>query len=204
MKLPGDTPQLQDNARSIKFFDLFCGGGGSSLGAKQAGAIPIAGLDVLPVACKAYELNLKPARACCCDVRDFDPAAIVRNHGPVDLLLASPECVAHSLARGKRLGSEESKSLAFEVIRFARIMSPRWLVVENVPQMRYWSRFSSWCRTLEELGYKLLICNLKAYEFGVPQTRSGLFVIGDRFRKPVYPRRYKKLSAVASCIIGSV
>lgn len=186
----------------VRFFDLFCGAGGSSLGAIQAGAISAGGLDLSPVACRAFELNVRGAKAYCTDICHFDPGIILREHGRVDLLLASPECVAHSIARGNRPACEASRGLAFEVIRFARIMQPRWLVVENVPPMRTWPLFGEWCDRLRKLGYHLRICQLNAFDFGVPQTRMRLFVLGDREQEPVSPRADRKDGAVARSIIG--
>jgi predicted RNA methylase len=47
----------------IRTFDLFCGGGGSSIGAKSAGAIPLGGVDLWPVATAAFEANIRGAKA---------------------------------------------------------------------------------------------------------------------------------------------
>lgn len=186
----------------VRFFDLFCGAGGSSLGARQAGAIPVGGVDSWAAACQAYELNVKGARAYRSDIRHFDPKIVLAQHDRIDILLASPECVAHSIARGNRRGCELSRALAFEVIRFAQVLHPRWLVVENVPLMRNWPLFSEWCDRLRELGYHLRICQLNAFDFGVPQTRLRLFVLGDREQQPDSPRPYRRKSAVARSIIG--
>ncbi|MCX7590179.1 MAG: DNA cytosine methyltransferase [Kiritimatiellae bacterium] len=186
----------------VRLFDLFCGAGGSSLGAVQAGAISVGGLDYWATACRAFELNVKGAKAYCSDVRSFNPKIILAQHGKIDMLLASPECVAHSVARGSRQGCELSRALAFEVIRFARILQPRWLVVENVPLMRNWSLFGVWCNHLRELGYYMRICQLNAFDFGVPQTRIRLFVLGDRESQPRLPRSYCKEFAIARSIVG--
>ena len=103
------------------------------------------------------------------------------------MLLASPECTHHSVAKGNKPRSEKSKQLAYEVIRFAKQMQPRWIVVENVIQMRKWGCFPDWLSQLELLGYRIAIQTLQAARFGVAQTRRRLFVICDRTRPPNLP-----------------
>jgi DNA (cytosine-5)-methyltransferase 1 len=122
--------------------DLFCGGGGSSIGALGAGVQPVGGVDVWPIATSAYSLNVPGATAFTCDLNDLEPRTILDELGPIDLLLASPECTHHSVAKGNKPRNEESKQLAFQVQRFAKVLRPRWLVVENVIQMQSWPSFA--------------------------------------------------------------
>lgn len=60
----------------VRAFDLFCGGGGSSLGAKSAGATPVGGVDLWPVATAAYQVNLPGAKVFCDDLANLDPQAM--------------------------------------------------------------------------------------------------------------------------------
>jgi site-specific DNA-cytosine methylase len=80
---------------------------------------------------------------------ESDPWEVTAKVGPIDLLLASPECTSHSVAKGKAPRCEKSRQTAFEVIRYAQAFRPRWLVVENVPQMLLWFRFQEW---LDQIG----------------------------------------------------
>lgn len=84
---------------SLRFHDMFCGAGWSTLGAYMAGATPVVGLNHWPVACTSYEANHAHAgaQAACVDVVTQDP----RRYPPADILLASPECTHHSYARGR-------------------------------------------------------------------------------------------------------
>jgi DNA (cytosine-5)-methyltransferase 1 len=123
--------------------------------------------------------------------------------GHIDILLASPECIAHSIARGgKRYDTDElSKALAYEVIRFAKVLKPRWVVVENVVQMSRWDCFRDWCKELSDVGYNVLACKLNALHFGVPQRRVRLFVIGDRHNFPTDPKPLAITRVTASDVI---
>ena len=185
-------------------FDLFCGGGGSSLGAKSAGATPVGGVDLWSIATDAYQANLPDTRVFCDDVASLDPRAISKELGPIELLLASPECTHHSVAKGNRPRSEESKQLAFQVIRFAEAFLPRWIVVENVIQMRSWPSFANWLAQLHSLGYKTIAPTLDAELFGVPQARRRLFVICDREQIPQLPRTYRKRDATIATALKKV
>jgi DNA (cytosine-5)-methyltransferase 1 len=74
---------------------------------------------------------------------------------------------------------------------------PRWIVVENVTQMRQWRRFKSFISGLKELGYHIREQTLNAKDFGVPQDRRRLFIICDRVRLPpkIVPRSGKEKPA---------
>src|SRR5438046_3129878 len=104
--------------RKIQAFDLFCGGGGSSIGAKLAGATPVGGVDMWSVGTDAYSENFPGAETYTTDISRLRPKKILDDLGPIDLLLASPECTHHSIAKGNKPRSEFSKQLAYHVIRF--------------------------------------------------------------------------------------
>jgi DNA (cytosine-5)-methyltransferase 1 len=104
--------------RDVSVFDLFCGGGGGSLGAKIAGARPIGGVDLWPVATEAFALNFPRATVYSRDLRRLKPSQVAQDVGRVDMLIASPECTNHSVAKGNKPRCEDSKELAFQVIRF--------------------------------------------------------------------------------------
>ncbi len=100
--------------------------------------------------------------------------------GQIDLLLASPECRNHTCAKGSAPRDEASRATAMQVVRYARLLRPRWLVLENVVYMRPWSRYEELKSLLEAIGFRLSEHTLDASDFGVPQTRRRLFLVGDR------------------------
>lgn len=168
----------------VRAIDLFCGAGGSSWGARQAGVEILAGFDAWALAGQAYLENFSEARFYESFLEDLDPERIHGELGSIDLLLASPECTNHSPAKGKGPRCEKSKATAFQVIRFARVFQPRWIVVENVTSMRAWTRYAEFVGALRSLGYHVTPQILNAKEFGVPQSRRRLFLMCDRDREP--------------------
>ena len=175
----------------VRALDLFCGAGGSSWGARDAGVEIVAAFDLWPLAGEAHDTNFPEAEFIPGRLEDHDVEALVKRLGSIDLILASPECTNHSPAKGNKPRCEESKGTAFQVARFAEAFKPRWLVIENVVNMRKWTRFAEFKTALENLGYKLQEQVLNAAQFGVAQSRRRLFLLADREQTPskVIPRK---------------
>ena len=172
----------------MRAVDLFCGAGGSSLGAAAAGVEIVAGFDVWPVAGWVYRVNFPRVRFYPCDLAALDESDIrvIRDDlGPVDLLLASPPCTDHSPARGARPPSPAGLDLPWCVWRFAAVFLPRWIVVENVIGMRRWHGFRAFLHALMHLGYCVRAQILDAADFGVPQRRRRLYIVCDREVEPL-------------------
>jgi DNA (cytosine-5)-methyltransferase 1 len=169
----------------------------------MAGAIPVAGLDMWSLATDAYAENFQNATTYNLKASSLKPQTILEDVGKIDLLLASPECTAHSVAKGKKEGCEKSRETAFEVIRFAKVLQPRWIVVENVIQMQRWPRFDEWKTKLVRLGYKMTSGVLDASCFGTPTSRRRLFVICDKEREPTLPFKTVETSKTVADILGS-
>ena len=176
----------------MRTLDLFCGAGGSSWGAKRAGATIVAGIDAYDRAIEAFRQNFPDARAISERLEKLDPVRLRRKVGKIDLLLASPECTNHSPAKGAGPRCEKSKRTALQVVRFADAFRPKHLVIENVVNMRRWSRYEEMLADLNTIGYRLKPYVLNAANFGVPQSRRRLFIVGEYKAEPTplkAPRR---------------
>ena len=169
---------------AIRGVDIFCGAGGSSAGARAAGVEIVAGVDMCPTATATFAANFPAAHVVTSRLEDLPMEVFKERVGPIDLLLASPECRNHTCAKGSAPRNEASRATAMQLVRYARLLRPRWLVLENVVYMRPWSRYLELKSRLEELDYRLAEHTLDASEFGVPQTRRRLFLVGDRERCP--------------------
>src|SRR5688572_5960894 len=93
------------------------------------------------IATDTYRSNFPDADIRTARLEDLQPSRIRRKIGSVDILLASPECTNHSCAKGAIPRDEASRATAMQVIRYAKALRPRWLVLENVVHMRPWSRY---------------------------------------------------------------
>lgn len=168
----------------IRAIDLFCGAGGSSWGAQLAGVDIVAGFDAWLAAKEAFQANFPKASFFHAFLEDLNPASVKRKVGPIDLILASPECRSHSLARGAGSRCDHSRNTAFQVTRFAAVFKPRWIVIENVVTMRSWVKYGAFKRSLADLGYNISEQVLNAADFGVPQQRRRLFLLCDSKVEP--------------------
>jgi DNA (cytosine-5)-methyltransferase 1 len=181
----------------IRALDIFCGAGGSSAGAQSAGAKIVGGIDSWDLATLTFRDNFNKALV---ETRELGPSsrpASGMSAGDIDLVMASPECTNHSPAKGSRPRSEKSRRTSHYVLNFAKRLKPRWIVLENVVQLRSWKGYDPLLDDLRDLGYCIRPQILNAAEFGVPQTRRRLFVLCDRDRdpRPVKSRKRKRRSA---------
>lgn len=170
--------------KKIRALDLFAGAGGSSLGAQKAGVHVRAAVDTWSLARKTYLDNFSETRFFKHKCETLDPQRVLKEVGPIDLLLASPDCTNHTCAKGNSPRSEASRNTAFQVVRFARVLRPRWIVIENVVHMRSWKKYNRLLDALRALGYLIREQVLNAADYGVPQSRKRLFIVGDMKVEP--------------------
>lgn len=163
----------------MKFVDLFCGGGFGARGAVAAGAKPILAVDAWDLAALTYQDNFPEAEVVCAPIEDLDPFKLARKYQP-DVLLTSPECTSHSIARGSKPGSEKSRETAIGIVPWVKAMNPRWVVIENVRRMKKWERHNELVETVKALGYTVSDLHLNAADFGAAQARKRMFLVCDR------------------------
>ncbi len=163
----------------LRFVDLFCGAGFGARGAVNANGVPLLAVDSWKLATKTYSANFPTADVTCSLIEDLDPKKLARRYKP-DVLLTSPECTSHSIARGSKLGSERSRETAIGIVPWLEAMRPRWLIVENVNRMKQWDRHDELVRTIESHSYKVNDLYLNAADFGAPQSRKRMFLVCDR------------------------
>lgn len=163
----------------LKFVDLFCGGGFGARGAVTAGAKPILAVDSWDLATKTYASNFSDAEVICSPIEKLKPKQLAERHKP-DVLLTSPECTSHSIARGAKPKCEKSRETAIGIIPWIKAMNPRWLIVENVNRMKQWERHNELITSIKSHGYSVNDLLLNAADFGTPQSRKRMFLVCDR------------------------
>lgn len=161
--------------KTLTCVDLFAGMGGTSLGASQAGLRVLVSANHWVAAVATHRLNHPEVDHYCQDLQQAD----FYTWPDFDVLLASPACQGHSKARGKeRPRHDATRSTAWAVVSAAEAKRPRYLVVENVEDYTRWQLYPQWRSCLEALGYSLTEQVLNAADFGVPQERRRLFIVG--------------------------
>ncbi|BBO80423.1 DNA methyltransferase [Desulfosarcina ovata subsp. sediminis] len=163
----------------LKFIDLFCGGGFGARGAVWGGGTPLLAIDSWKLATETYKANFPDTTVIQGKIEDIDPLQYKRKFKP-KILLTSPECTAHSIARGAKPGSERSRETALGMFPWIETFKPRWVIVENVNRMKKWDRHEEIIVGLEKSGYSVSQLLLNASEFGTPQSRKRLFLLCDR------------------------
>lgn len=190
--------------RTFRVADLFCGAGGTSSGARRAIQTLGAELDLVavnhwPVAIATHSRNHPGARHHCVDLDAARPEQIVPE-GALDLLMASPECVFFSRARGGRPIHDQARMSAWHVQRWASALDVRCILVENVPEFRDWGPllanghpdrtkkglyFQAWVQALLAMGYEVSWRLLNAADYGDATTRTRFFLQARKDGLPI-------------------
>lgn len=166
----------------MRAIDLFAGAGGFSTGAAMAGCSVVWAANHWPAAVQVHANNHPEALHVCQDLQQADWTQVPRH----ELLMASPACQGHSRARGKeRPHHDAQRSTAWAVVSAAEFHRPAVVLVENVPEYTRWLLFPAWCAAMHALGYALAPMILDAADFGVPQHRRRLFIVGTRSKHPI-------------------
>lgn len=163
----------------LRTVDLFCGAGGSSVGARMAGAQIVAAVDSDPLAVATYRANFPEAKVVQGRLDGTNGVQLLSDVGRIDLILASPECTNHSIARGGRAIDAASLESGLYVLPFLRAWQPRFLVLENVSRMQRWDGWPTLLRELTKARYHCSVVILDAQQFGVPQARRRMFLLAS-------------------------
>ncbi|CYU90473.1 DNA methylase [Streptococcus suis] len=165
----------------MKFLDLFAGIGGFRLGMERAGHECVGFCEIDQFARKSYKAihNTEGEFEFHDITRVTDES--VRGIGRVDVICGGFPCQAFSIA-GKRAGFEDTRgTLFFEIARFASILRPKYLFLENVTGLLNHDNgntFETILGALDELGYDAEWQVFNSKNFGVPQNRERVFIIG--------------------------
>lgn len=169
---------------SYNGIDIFSGAGGLSLGAEMAGVKVRYAIEVDKSAASTYRRNHKEATVLCDDIREIDPNNLNDKDNPVFIILGGPPCQGFSMANTMSRNMNNPKNFLFkEFVRFVDAVRPEWFVLENVSGMKRMNHGETitmieYC--FRELGYNVKSKVLWAHEFGVPQKRNRLFMVGNR------------------------
>jgi len=190
--------------KRIHAADLFCGAGGTSTGLLQACArldrrVELTAVNHWQLAVETHAKNHPRARHACEDLATMDPRKAIPG-GKLDLLVASPECTHHSVARGGKPVNDQSRASAWCILRWATALHIDRILIENVREFTSWGpigsngrplksrrgeTFQTFLEALRSLGYRVDWRVLNAADFGDATTRERLFVQAVRGRRQI-------------------
>lgn len=166
----------------MKFLDLFAGIGGFRLGMERAGHKCIGFCEIDKFARASYKVMYNTENEIeYHDIKEVTNEEFRKLRGEVDVICGGFPCQAFSIA-GKQLGLEDTRgTLFYEIARATKEIKPRYLLLENVKNFLSHDKGKTFTRiltTLDELGYDVEWQVLNSKNFGVPQNRERVFIIG--------------------------
>lgn len=203
----------------IKFIDLFAGVGGIRIGAVNAlskqniASRCVLSSEIDEKACQTYELNF--------DEYPSGDIHTIEEIEPFDLLLAGFPCQPFSYA-GKRRGFGDTRgTLFFEIERILRKYQPKAFLLENVRGLYTHDSgrtFETIIEKLHDLGYGTTDLVLNSSDFGVPQNRVRLYILGIWGAKPkttlvtsygsadshAFKRKIADTDKITACTVGDI
>jgi DNA (cytosine-5)-methyltransferase 1 len=186
------------NKHTATTIDLFCGAGGLSLAARNVGIRVLGAIDIDHNACRTYQRNFTGRRKdkpvlLQKDILEIHAMEFLRQlglrAGHLDILMGGPPCQGYSLHRLKNSGVKDPRNaLLVRYIEFVAEIQPKAFIIENVPGLLC-DRHREYVRKLyilaKRAGYDLARpVVLNAADYGVPQTRKRVFIIGTRGNLP--------------------
>ena len=187
--------------------DLFCGAGGTSSGlllaAKQLRReVDLLAINHWNIAIDTHTRNHPGARHLCESLDGVDPRKAIPG-GRLDLLCASPECTHHSLARGGKPRSDQSRATAWHILRWAEALRVENILIENVKEFQTWGpltklgkpmkrkkgqTFLAFIHALRSLDYTVEWRVLNAADYGDATSRHRLFIMARRNGPITWPK----------------
>lgn len=180
--------------------DNFAGGGGASTGIEMATGISVdIAINHDPEAIKIHKANHPNTKHYCESVWDVDPVKVCRGHS-VGLTWFSPDCKHFSKAKGGKPKDKTIRGLAWVACRWAGLVRPRVIMLENVEEFKTWgplnrshrpikkkqgATFRRFVCQLEALGYAVEFKELIAADYGAPTMRKRFFMIARCDGQPI-------------------
>lgn len=165
---------------------LFCGAGGCSLGFEQAGYSILYATDKDKAAVETYKKNFPTTNCSQEDINNLNFSDILKNiglkKGELDILIGGPPCQGFSTA-GTRFWDDPRNHLLRSYVKSLEIIQPKWFLMENVEGLLTSNKgtyIQEVIKAFVELGYNVRLEKVYSQEYGVPQRRKRVLIIGNR------------------------
>lgn len=195
----------------VTLTDMFCGAGGSTTGATQAGASVKLAINHWKVAVETHNSNYPDTLHVLTDLHKANPRRFPRTDG----LLASPECTAHSISKGRKRkesetgglwddgepdletqAEERSRCTMWTPLDWAECHNYQFVILENVVDATLWRPFHAWLAAWKSLGYEYELVSFNSmFAHPTPQSRNRLYFVAWKqgMRRPnlkICPQAY--------------
>lgn len=171
----------------MAMIDLFAGAGGLSRGLERAGFEAVQAVEIDPDAAQTYRTLFPHVDLIEADIRKVSFAHL---RGQVDLVAGGPPCQPFS-SGGRRLAQGDPRNMVPEFLRVVREVQPQVVLMENVPGLATGERKAYLDEILAELqhtlGYAVTWKILHAVDYGVPQKRKRLIIVGSKVGPFAFP-----------------
>lgn len=180
--------------------DNFAGGGGASTGIELATGYNVdIAINHDPEAIRMHKTNHPDTKHYCESVWDIDPVKVCGGH-PVALAWFSPDCKHFSKAKGGKPKDKNIRGLAWVACRWAGLVRPRVIMLENVEEFKTWGplnrshrpikkktgqTYEKFISQLQDLGYEVQTRELIAADYGAPTMRKRLFMVARCDGRPI-------------------
>lgn len=182
-------PRLHRISYDLNAVSLFSGGGGLDLGFAFAGVKSVYSSDIEAALCQTLESNFQDSVIEAEDIYNLTASRIKKKTGlqSFDLVIGGPPCQAFSIL-GKRNSFEDPRGkVVFEYTRLIKELKPKAFLFENVPGLLSLNKGRDWEELLTYLEsktrYKVFYKILNSADYGIPQIRKRIFIVGFRSRK---------------------
>lgn len=173
--------------KNINSLDLFSGAGGFSLGLHNAGINTFAAIEQDRFAAETFQFNFPHSKVFQRDITSFSTKEIKSKFSKIDLLVGGPPCQGFSVAGPYKFGVlDDRNNLVQEYLRFVSVLKPPICVLENVKNIMNGKLPSNQSvidyvhEYFDRIQYNVKIYSLFAPNFGVPQSRTRVFIIAIR------------------------
>jgi DNA (cytosine-5)-methyltransferase 1 len=187
VSIPEDSFRRRADAKesALVVADLFAGAGGFGLGFEFAGAEVKTSVEIDDWACDTLRYNNPDMNVVCADIQKLEDAELAEILGSPDVMIGGPPCQGYSVANIRAGDPKDPRNSLFRhFVRAAAVAKPRAILLENVPGLLK-RRTESGQLVISvitdefaRLGYRPYVSVLQAMDFGVPQIRPRLFVLG--------------------------
>ncbi len=193
----------------IQAADLFCGAGGTSSGLYDACGnlgydLRLVAVNHWEIAIATHQENHPDALHICATIESVNPREAVPS-GHLNILVASPECTHHSIARGGKPVSDQLRASAWHILRWVEMLRIDNILIENVREFRDWGptgsngrplkrrkgeTYQAFLNAVRSMNYTVEDRVLNAADYGDPTSRNRLFVMARRGQKSiVWPKQ---------------